>query len=164
VGFAWAHDVAARPRARPIDEAGARSIYHRARQLDSWAGEDYEGSSVLAGAKAAVEFGYIKSYRWAFGLADLELAVGYVGPAVLGVDWMAGMSNVDEAGEIHATGDVMGGHAILCTGVSVKRRLFRVHNSWGVRWGVSGDALISYEDLDLLLSRRGEACVPVGRV
>jgi hypothetical protein len=164
VGFAWAHDVAARPQARPADEITARSIYRRAQQLDEWPGEQYSGTSVLAGAKATMEFGHLTEYRWAFGgVDDLALAVGYQGPAVLGVNWYENMARTDAEGMIRVGGDVLGGHAILCNGVSVKKRLFRLRNSWGLNWGISGDCFIGFDDMDRLLAEAGEACIPVVR-
>ena len=122
VGFAWSHELAARPVVGWTSEADALSIYRRARQLDGWPGEDYDGTSVLAGAKAAKERGRLVSYRWGFSLDDLILAVGYTGPAVLGVNWYEGMFDTDSSGYVRATGSVAGGHAILCRGVSVRAR------------------------------------------
>jgi len=81
VGNAWAHEAAAKPVMVPgINEAIALKLYHRAQELDEYTDTPpAEGSSVLAGAKAAQEAGYLKTYRWAFGLEDLVLAVGYHG-------------------------------------------------------------------------------------
>lgn len=164
VGFSWSHEVSARPVETWIDEQVATKIYKRAQHLDEWEGEGYDGTSVIAGAKACGEFGYIGEYRWAFSLDDLRLAVGYRGPAVLGIDWMEGMDDVDSNGFVHATGSVVGGHAILCNGVSEKRKCFRLHNSWGRGWGVGGAALISFDDLGRLLAADGEACIPTRRL
>src|SRR5688572_15007850 len=64
VGFAWAHELNARPVVVPdIDAADARSIYTDARKMDEWPGEDYEGTSVLAGAKVVQAAGHITEYR-----------------------------------------------------------------------------------------------------
>lgn len=161
-GFGTGQALAARPRSRAdIDNAYAQVIYRRARQLDEWPGEDYDGSSVLGAMLAAREFGDITGFDWVFGGAEeLALIIGWSAPAVLGIDWLAGMAQTDERGYITATGGLLGGHAILCNGVNVKARTFRLHNSWGPDWGVSGDAFISWSDMDLLLSRQGEAAVP----
>lgn len=162
-GFATAHEAAARPVKVPVTEAVAREVYRRARQLDQWPGEDYSGSSVIAAVKAGQERGWYGEYRWAFGLEDLKLAVGYRGPAILGVNWYSGMFSTDRDGFVHATGSVEGGHAVLCHSVNVPGRFFKLHNSWGQDWGVAGEARISWEDLDKLLREDGEACVPVKR-
>lgn len=159
-GFACGHHRAARPRPGVISNDGARAIYHRARQLDDLPGEDYEGTSVLAAIKASTEFGYIRTYRWAFSLEDLARAVGYAGPAILGINWLAGMAQTGAGGYVHATGDVIGGHAILCRGVNVNSRYFRLRNSWSTGWGVSGDCLISFDDMEKLLHDDGEAAIP----
>lgn len=164
VGFSIAHELAARPVEVPATRTFAYSLYDRARQLDDWEGEDYEGTSVLAGMKAATERGFYSEYRWAFSIEDLILAVGYKGPAVLGLNWHEGMMEPDEEGYVHPTGDVVGGHAILCRGVGVKQRYFFLHNSWGRDWGPHrGTCRIGISDLAGLLADQGEACIPVHR-
>lgn len=163
-GFAVAHEAAARPvRVPGITNERARGLYWRARILDEWPGEGYEGSSVLAAIKAGQELGWYGEYRWAFGFDDLVLALSYKGPAVLGINWYEGMFNPGADGVIKPTGRISGGHAILANGISVKRRLIRLHNSWGPSWGLGGGCLISWDDLSLLLAQDGEACIPVKR-
>lgn len=164
VGFSWSHELAGRPKeVKGVTDDTARDVYRRARQIDEWPGEDYEGTSVLAGAKAIQEAGYMSEYRWAFGLEDLILAVGYQGPAVLGINWYTGMYDPDSKGYIHVEGEIAGGHAIVCHGVNIKGQYFKLHNSWGKNWGKDGECLISFDDMRRLLSERGEACVPVVR-
>ncbi len=164
VGFSVSHEAAAKPVCIPaVTDATARALYQRARYLDEWPGEDYEGTSVLAGVKAGNEFGWYPEYRWAFGLDDLILAVGHKGPAVLGVNWHEGQMDADDRGFIHVTGPVVGGHAILCRGVNVKSKYFTLRNSWGSGWGLNGDCRISFEGMDKLLRADGEACIPVRR-
>jgi len=164
VGFAWAHDAAARPKVVPlVDDLDALDLYRYARTVDAWPGEAYEGTSVLAGAKAMQQRGWLKSYRWAFSEEDLALAVGYKGPAVLGLSWYEGMFEPDADGFLRPSGNVAGGHAILCHGYSRKLDAYKVHNSWGQDWGVRGEALIAREDMVRLLAEDGEACIPVFR-
>ncbi len=171
VGHGWAHELAAKPSVvKGLDHKFATSIYHEAQKIDEWPGgtypgayPQYEGTSVLAGAKVVKTLGYIKEYRWAFGLEDLIIAVGNKGPAVLGLDWYSDMFNVDENGFIAATGELSGGHCILCKGVNIKGEYFVLHNSWGPNWGVGGDAKISFDEMHYLLQSGGEACVPVVR-
>jgi len=163
-GFGTAHEAAARPVVvKGIDNAVARKVYIRARQLDEYPGENYEGSSVLGAVKAAVELGWYPEYRWAFGESDLALAVGYKGPAILGVNWYEDMSDVDRDGFIHASGDLRGGHCIACIGYNHRLRRYKLRNSWGSKWGMSGDCFISAEDMAKLLDKQGEACIPVKR-
>jgi hypothetical protein len=163
VGFAWTHEFAARPIEWPVSASLATEIYHRARQLDDWPGEDYDGTSVLAGAKASLERKYISAYKWAFSLEDLILAVGYAGPAILGLNWHNDMMEVDSRGYVHPTGGIAGGHAILCRGVNLTYKRFTLHNSWGSSWGLSGDCRVSFDDMAALLADDGEACIPLGR-
>ncbi len=164
VGFSIAQDLAARPVVVPgVTAQNAQRIYHRAQQIDEWPGEAYEGTSVLAGMKAAVEAGYFSGYRWAFGEQQLALAVGYKGPAVIGVPWYSGMFNTDMAGVLHVKGDLVGGHAILVYGIDLKRGFYKLRNSWGADWGIDGNCLLSRVDMAKLLGAQGEAVIPVGR-
>jgi hypothetical protein len=80
-----------------IAEDAAR-IYKRAQQLDEVPGEDYAGTSVLAGMKAGVEAGLFGGYRWAFGTRDVAQAVLQVGPVVVGVPWLSGMYDTGPGG------------------------------------------------------------------
>lgn len=161
-GFATAHELNAEPCVVPVDNSMAQALFHRARELDEWPGEDYEGSSVLAAVKAAMERGfYVEGYRWAFAEENLALAVSTIGPAILGIPWMEGMERPDADGFLHATGEVVGGHAILCKGIDVERDAYLLHNSWGPSWGLEGDAWISRDDLRALLADHGEACIPI---
>lgn len=171
VGFSWAHELIARPVVvSGIDATTATGFYHAAQGLDPWDGGAYpgadpfyEGTSVLAGAKAVQNAGYISEYRWAFGLDDVLLTLGYKGPVVLGIEWHEDMFDPDADGLLHVSGGIAGGHAILANGVSLSRRLVRLHNSWGADWGRNGEAYIGFDDLAQLLADGGEACVPMKR-
>jgi hypothetical protein len=172
VGFSMAHELAARPaEVQGLDAKFAREqVYWEAQKIDEWAGGAYpgaspfyEGTSVLAGVKVLKKLGYIDEYRWAFGLDDLVMAVGYAGPAVLGIPWYEGMFDMWSCGNVHVHGQVAGGHAILCKGVDVKEQTFTLHNSWGPVWGRGGDAKIAWSDMDRLLHEQGEAVIPMGR-
>lgn len=164
VGFSMNHELAARPDVvSGVSYKSGMFVYHEAQKIDEWPGEDYDGTSVLAGIKVLSDKGYISEYRWAFGLDDLILAVGYHGPAVLGINWYGSMFSVDDKGFIHVSGNIAGGHAILCNGVNVKGKYFTLHNSWGKSWGVNGEVKISFDDMNRLLSESGEACIPVVR-
>lgn len=163
-GYAVAHEAAARPvEVAGITAAIAQEVYHRARQLDEWPGEDYDGSSVRAAIKAGQERGWYKEYRWAFGEEDLALAIGYKGPAVLGIPWYSGMTKPDKNGLIKLSGILQGGHAILCNGYNAETKTYRLHNSWGESWGIKGECFISASDMAVLLKKKGEACIPVIR-
>lgn len=164
VGFSIAHELAARPVVVPnVTDALATFLYKEAQKIDPWPGEAYSGTSVLAGAQTAHAHNYFTEYRWAFGEKDLCLAVGYRGPAVLGVIWTEGMFSADSDGYIHPTGEVMGGHAILCDSFNVKLGRYRLSNSWGKDWSRDGYCYITRDDMAYLLEQDGEAMIPTVR-
>lgn len=178
VGFGWTGEILASPMpyktTQDLGQQAARALYHRAQQLDDWAGEDYEGTSVLAGAKAVKEKGYISEYRWAFNMDDLRSAVISEGPAVIGIPWLENMYYTRPSGLVEVGGKQVGGHCIVLTGYNPRARLkgekgyfevYRWRNSWGTNYGVNGDGYITAEDLAALLdkSNGGEACIPMGR-
>lgn len=187
VGFAWTHELSARPKIVIRDAPFAQAIYKRAQQIDPWPGEDYEGTSVLAGIKAVMEIlnesgnPLLREYRWAFGLQDVMRVVGYRGPVVLGVNWYYDMYFPDANGFIAPTGSIVGGHAIMMNGIRVVKKdptgeypipfdnidldksWARLHNSWGRSYGKGGDAFITLANLDRLLREQGEACIPTKR-
>lgn len=161
VGHGWTGELTARPVAVnvPNPDQYAFNLYRYCQTVDEWPGEAYSGTSVLAGAKVLQARGYLKEYRWAFGLDDLVLAVGYRGPAVLGIPWYESMYSAPN-GRVAVSGRQVGGHCILARGVNVREQWVLLRNSWGTRWGVGGDARISFDDLDRLLKEGGEACIP----
>lgn len=165
VGFGWSHELAAEPVHVPVSNVSARGLYHRAQQLDEWPGEGYEGTSVLAGAKAVQEAGHMAEYRWALNLPDVLATISAYGPVVIGVDWHEGQMRTDARGYITPTGPIMGGHCTLLRGlIRENRRWVTVgRNSWGADWGIRGDFKLAADDLGALLANGGEACVPVRR-
>jgi hypothetical protein len=176
VGFAWTGELLAEPeapRAQPsFDYANslAISFYNEAKTIDEWPGEDYEGTSVLAGAKIMQKAGFIGEYRWCFGLNDVRDAVISEGPVVIGIPWFNGMYDTLPGGLVKVSGQPTGGHAILVTGYHPNKRfgnqsheVFRWRNSWGTDYGVNGSGWIKFKDLEKLLSQNGEACVPMQR-
>lgn len=203
--FAYTHDACAWPaivrfgvaRAQgwrpivPAAEAFARERYWRAQQIDPWPGGSYpgaspfyEGTSMLAGAKAMQEAGYLGEYRWVFGnVDDLLRALIHIGPVLAGTWWKSGMWEPDPQGVIHCTGSNEGGHGYLIRGVVVPRNgvatvhyrngrveeiktsvpLLRLPNSWGVDWGIDGECLVPVDEFDALRRDQGEVLVPVER-
>ena len=181
VGFAWAHELIARPsEVSGIDAAFARrQLYWSAQRRDRWDGGEYPGArplmagtSVLAGAKVVADLGFIEEYRWADNVHEVMAAVGFVGPAVLGCRWYAGMREPDARGFIHPTGPLRGGHAVLLMGVRVRRTdgavdlersSFLVQNSWGPQWGRDGRCRITARALASLWDDHTEICIPLRR-
>ncbi len=168
VGFAFGHEISARPLVQPVTNEYARDVYLDAQKVDAWPGEDYSGTSVLAGAKVCQARGHFAEYRWAFGLSDLQLALGYAGPAVLGLNWYTGQMTPDSTGRIRPTGSIEGGHAILAYRVWLPNSTrpegqVWLWNSWGSDWGKGGACWLTFADLERLLHEDGEAVVPIGR-
>ncbi len=178
VGFGWAAEAFASPvrvdlhRAKaivPQDPTDfAQWVYRQARKIDEWEGEDYDGTSVLAGAKIMQGAGFLKQYRWAFTMDEVIDALMIRGPVVIGVWWYDGM--YDTRGRIlEVGGEVVGGHCLLVVGYKVHVEEFGgepgfwLQNSWGDSWGQEGLALISKTDLAYLLGQEGEACIPFYR-
>lgn len=164
VGFAFGADALAKPNSVSfVDNKYSREVYKAAQKIDEWEGEEYEGTSTLAGAKVMQKRGFFDRYEWVYTVPELILAVGYKGPALIGVDWYEGMLDTDSNGFIHATGQVLGGHCTLVHEVNIVEGYFRIWNSWSEWWGENGTAKISFEDMALLLQGYGEACIPVNR-
>jgi hypothetical protein len=172
VGFGHSARIMALPdRHKEVDNAWAREVYKAAQRIDEWPGEDYEGTSVLAGAKVLKNRGLYASYAWAFGVEDAVRAIGYLGPVVFGVPWLNDMMEPRPSGLLEVTGPVVGGHCILGRGVRLRAVLpgeglkplevVRWRNSWGESYGVAGDVFIKLEDLDRLLKMEGDCCLPI---
>ena len=136
VGFAWTYELIAEPfPTTSLGDSTAKELYGLAKTLDDMEGEDYEGSSVLGGAKAVEGQGYLSGYRWAFNFDDLVRALSYRGPVVLGINWYESMYETHPDGYVKIDGDVAGGHAILARGVDMERQALLLRNSWGAEWG-----------------------------
>jgi hypothetical protein len=179
VGFGWTAEALAgpvhvnlkdvpAPRAPKEPNKFANYVYKEAQKIDQWPGENYDGTSVLAGAKVMSRYGIIHQYRWAFGINDVIGALMSQGPVVLGINWYSGMYSAP-GGRLGVFGNQVGGHAILAIGYNPSSQVFDgketiiLQNSWGESWGVDGIAEITVEDLDKLLREGGEACVPLVR-
>lgn len=166
VGHGFAHELLATPfPIKGLNHPRAVAIYKKAQTLDQYPGENYQGTSVLAGAKAVMQLypGTMESYRWATNLQDVVATIGYHGPVVLGVSWYQGMYEPDSKGFIHVSGNVIGGHCLLALGVDIAKNAVLLHNSWGEDWGIKGQCWISFDDIKRLLQEHGEGCVPIHR-
>lgn len=166
VGFGFSHELAAEPAPVPgVTNEKAIALYKRAQDLDEWPGNKYEGTSVLAGAKACQEGGFLDAYFWATSALEVAQAISHIGPVVIGVDWLTGMEEPDAVGFIHAVGSKRGGHCVCLHGVFNKEGTiwFRGQNSWGTAWGDKGGFFIALSDLQVLVDSQGAFCVPTSR-
>lgn len=153
VGYAWAHWLLNAPITQCVNALG---IYEIARRFDEYYGENYEGTSVRAGADVLRMLGFVTEYRWAWTLPPVIETLLDKGPIVAGVNWREDMMEPDANGFIHATGAAVGGHAILLNGVNLTEQKIRVHQSWD--WC---KAWISFADMKRLLSDDGECCLAI---
>lgn len=167
VAYAWAHILADGPHLKSVftTTIDTEKLYCEAKKRDPWPGDCdnplYDGTSVRAGAQVLKDWGYIEEYRWATNADQAAHAVLTRGPIVAGTFWHWDMFFPNAEGIIRPTGRTVGGHAYLLNGVDMEKGLFRIKNSWGQEWGRGGHALISMEDMDSLIRRFGEACIPL---
>lgn len=157
VGAAWSHWLTASPL-YTRDGPDPETIYGEAQLIDEWPGEDYDGTSVRAGAKYLQSKGRIANYFWASSLQDIIQALKTRGPIVVGTEWTSSMMNPSPGEIIEVSGRVLGGHAYLLIGLSESYQVFRALQSWG-DWTPSSGFWLRFADFDRLLRRQGEACV-----
>lgn len=186
VGFAFAHDLVARPvNVLGITNNYAKELYFEFQRNDYWAGGAYpgaspfyEGTSVLAGAKVLKSMGYLDGYYWGLTTIECAMTLAYWGPFIAGVNWHSYMFDPDPDGFLRPLGYIAGGHAILVHAVKIvykagtmwkartwndvdwDKSYFTIWNSWGESWGQHGTAKITFRDFDFLLQSDGEACFP----
>lgn len=190
VGFGWTGEAMSSPMPcygvpELVGNSYGRGVYTRCKQIDEWDGEDYEGTSVLAGAKVMRERGIIGSYRWAFSMEDIRNALIALGPVVIGIPWYNSMYYTDDRGQVIVDPDsgLAGGHCLLLNGYSPRRRWYervtgysyhqsaRWKNSWGDGYGFkgtdgvrNGHGWVKWSDLEVLIGPWGrEACIPMDR-
>lgn len=177
VGFGWTAEALASPvrvdlnrlkaRAPKEPNAFAQYLYRFAKTIDEYEGEDYDGTSVLAGAKSMQTFALLKEYRWAFSINEMIDGLIAKGPVVLGIPWYEGMYEAPN-GVLKVSGENVGGHCILAVGYRVAspnaggKDTVILQNSWGTSWGLNGLAEIEVSELEKLL-KDGEACLPISR-
>lgn len=140
-----------------------KALYDYAQRHDAWPGEGYDGTSVRAGMKAAVHFGKVTEYRWAFTVEDVVRWLLTNGPLVVGFSWFSGMSRPDADGFMRPTGETEGGHAFGLIGANREQRKVRALNNWGRDWCEDGKAWLSFDALEYLLNDAGEAACAVER-
>lgn len=160
VAYSWTHWLEDGPITHkgPAPIVEPASVYNDAQVVDEWPGENYNGTSVRAGAKVLADRGLIGEYLWAWDLETVVRTILDVGPVVVGTNWYSDMFEPSQ-GIIKVSGYVAGGHAYLLNGVNRNKGMIRLKNSWGRDWGSRGHAYISFEDMDRLVKEDGEACL-----
>lgn len=159
VAYSWSAFLEASPL-RTRQHLSMEDLYMAARRVDEWEGEDYDGTSVRAGAKILQTEGHLAQYLWATRVDEVAnwILAAHGGPVVMGTDWYDGMFHPDSKGLVRLTGSVVGGHAWLVYGFNADTGMFHAQNSWGMHWGKKGRFRIRMEDLETLIQAQGEAC------
>jgi hypothetical protein len=164
VGHGWAHVLADGPlrqykQGEPhVPILDPFWIYDEARKVDAFPGEDYDGTTVRAGADVLLKNGFISAYHWAYDLETLVDAVLHLGPVVVGTTWYEQMF-YPEHGWLKVDGSAAGGHCWKIYYVNTQARYFGMKNSWGRDWGIKGTAKIAFDDMDTLIKDDGEICI-----
>lgn len=146
-----------------LDEAAAVAVYSLATRLDGLPGEyppEDTGSDGNSAAKAARTKGYLTSWRHAFGIQQLLIAL-QSGPVSVGTVWLDGMNEPGAGAVIRAAGSEEGGHQYKVDAFDPVTDRLAICNSWGAGWGDGGRAWIDVEDMDALLRAQGDVTVPV---
>jgi len=174
IEFAFTHVLAAPPF--PSALAAVRQVrskhllYWPAQVRDPWPGGSYpgadpvyEGTSTLAVLQVAKELGFFDAYHWAFTLEQVVQGILGMGPAVLGLNWKAGMASPRSDGLIEATGGADGGHCVAGIGIDHKRfpdgrvlDVVVIAQSWGLAHGDRGRVYLPLDQLGELLADQGE--------
>lgn len=157
VGFSRTIAINAAPKMHHYDNAFAHDLYKLAQTLDPWPGEDYEGTSVRAGAQAAKQQGLIQAYAFTYDLEEVAFWVLNKGPVCIGINWYSGLDNAIAETDyfVEPTGPVRGGHAITIDGCRWNgddKDYFRLLNSWGNDYGYAGRAKVKASDMEKLIS------------
>lgn len=169
VAYGWEHYLMASPVKNRMYKTPA-DLYHEAQLADEWPGEDYDGTSVRAGAKALQAAGYLKSYEWAFDLDTMTRHLLDFGPVVVGTNWYEDMffpsaySGKDLF--LTVTGNFAGGHCWVLDGCNLDGKCYcgepgkyQGFNSWGKDWADSGRFWICPKDVARLIREDGEVCM-----
>jgi hypothetical protein len=162
VGYSWAHWLADGPVVHPGTQPPLQPqfIYTEAQKNDQWIGENYDGTSVRAGAKVLQSLGYIQSYYWGWDIQTVVDSILTKGPVVMGTNWYSEMFYPNpKNNRINVKGTIEGGHAYVINGCNTTTQVMRIKNSWGRQWGDKGHAYISFRDVARLIRENGEACL-----
>jgi hypothetical protein len=153
---------------RSVTETNAKVTYSAATVLDGYPGTwppDDTGSSGLAVAKVLNKAGLISSYRHAFS-TEQALQALQTYPFIFGTDWYEGFDEPDDNGLVEISGQIRGGHEIVCrelakAGSSMDDWLLWFDNSWAKSWGYDGRFCMTVKTFTTLLGNDGDVTILV---
>lgn len=162
VGFSMANFGINLPTFTPYTNQDGHDFYYKCKILDGEPGKE-NGSYIRSAMKVLRNDGIIDSYAFAPTLAEVKWWLLNKGPIISGTLWLSNMLEPDSYGVIHATGESVGGHAIILNEwkLDADVEYIGIKNSWGPIWGNNGKAYISAEDYAKLLYYNGEAATAV---
>lgn len=161
VGHGLTHALLSEPYYTPgLDAEFAREeVYYQAQRRDPWPGGEYpgarpkySGTTVQAGLEALKDAGYIRGWKTAYTFEQLLTGLSFIGPAVIGSRWFAGMTKPDKLGFLRPAGSLTGGHCYIIRAQYLGHQRFRLANSWGTQWGDDGECYINFDDFRKLMS------------
>jgi hypothetical protein len=141
--------------------------YSRATVIDEFPGwydiiKQFEdtGSSGLAAAKVAHEWGWINGYRHAFTLTD-ALSALQTRPVITGFSWYSSFDDPTFDGMVSIASNAFprGGHEVCADGYDANFGHVWFRNSWGPDWGLHGRFCMTVETWGRLLAERGDVTV-----
>jgi hypothetical protein len=148
----------------PRTEADAITLYEKETALE---GKPYPpndpGGTGLMVCKAAVDLGWITSYKHALGI-DAALKALVLRPVITGINWYTSFDTPDAtSGEVAITpgATVRGGHEVVADGIDATKELVWFWNSWGTQYALGGKFCMSFATWGTLLQQGGDVTVPL---
>lgn len=160
VGFGSKHLLLCRPITNVALALTGSDVYHRAQELDEWAGEAYQGTSARAGMKVLQEKGFISNYVWTNREDVVKTWIRTIGPVGVSFNWREQMfwPKYADGWTLRLGGPVVGGHFLVADGYDAATDRYRLLNSWGM-WGTNGRAYLRAADMRTLLAERPTSAV-----
>lgn len=127
-------------------------FYEWNKDNDEWPGDDYEGSSVSASCKQAIQrLGIAESAAVTSSFDEMvRWKQSGKGGILISTPWYEGMYRTDARGFIRPTGRHVGGHCIWDRAIT--SWLSDIwYNSWGLGFGYKGNGWVAAEDKKYLI-------------
>lgn len=139
-------------------EVWTEDAYLWSQDNDEWPGNEYDGTSVRAALQyLRKEHGGVASFARATSEAEMRrhLLSPLGGPLVIGVDMFENMAAIGTDGLGEASGEWLGGHAMLCYWYSKRRKQYDCLNQWSPEWGDNGILHLPEDSMIYLIEELG---------